>query len=127
MLIRPPVTSLIIIVLVVWRVTHLLWGEDGPGDIFVRLRRLFGSSFAGRVLDCFYCLSLWVAAPFAWIAGTTWSERGLLWLSFSAGAILLERATARTPTAPLPPPAQWHEEPLQSNSKQGESKDVMLR
>jgi hypothetical protein len=126
MIIRPPFTSLIVFMLVVWRVTHLLSDEDGPGDIFVRLRRVLGSSFPGRVLDCFYCLSLWIAAPLAWAAGSTWIERGLLWLSFSGGAILLERASSRPPTAP-PPPAIWHEEPLKPNSQKGESKNVMLR
>ena len=48
-----------------WRVTHLLAGEDGPGDIVYRLRARLGPSFAGKLMDCFYCLSLWVAAPFA--------------------------------------------------------------
>jgi hypothetical protein len=48
-----------------WRVTHLLADEDGPGDIMYRLRARLGPSFAGKLMDCFYCLSLWVAAPFA--------------------------------------------------------------
>jgi len=77
----------------VWRVTHLLQGEDGPWDIVVRLRRLVGEGFWGKLLDCFYCLSLWVAAPFAWLCGDTWGERLLLWLALSGAAILLERAT----------------------------------
>src|SRR5437773_3849614 len=59
-------TAFVIVVLGVWRITHLLWGEDGPGDIFVRVRRLAGKSFFGRLLDCFYCLSLWVAAHLPW-------------------------------------------------------------
>mgnify|MGYP006951278468 CR=1 FL=1 len=29
-------------ILGVWRITHLLNAEDGPGNIFVRLRRLAG-------------------------------------------------------------------------------------
>jgi hypothetical protein len=32
-------------ILAVWRVAHLLWGEDGPGDIVVRVRRLVGEGF----------------------------------------------------------------------------------
>src|SRR5215212_9003792 len=108
MTITLPITSLLVGVLAVWRITHLLWAEDGPGDIFVRFRRLAGHGFFGRLLDCFYCLSLWVAIPAAWLLGGTWAERGLLWLSLSGGAILLERATTRTPAA-APPPAVWHE------------------
>ena len=56
-------------VLAVWRVTHLLQGEDGPWDIILRLRRATGAHFIGRILECFYCLSVWVALPLAWIIG----------------------------------------------------------
>jgi hypothetical protein len=80
-------------ILSVWRVTHLLYGEDGPGDVFVRLRRFAGQSFSGKLLDCFYCLSVWMAVPFALLLGAGWQERGLLVLALSAGAIVLERLT----------------------------------
>ena len=84
---------LVIGVLVVWRITHLLSGEDGPGDIFARLRRAVPEGFWGSLLDCFYCLSVWVAFPFAYWLGETWKLRFLLWPALSAGAILLERLT----------------------------------
>jgi hypothetical protein len=80
-------------VLCVWRTTHLLHAENGPWDLVLRLRRRVGSGHWGQLLDCFYCLSLWVAVPFAWLCGETWTEHLLLWLAFSAGAILLERLT----------------------------------
>ena len=86
-------------VLGVWRLTHLLNAEDGPGKVLAHLRRLAGSGFWGELLDCFYCLSLWVAAPFSYFLGSGWSERLLLWSALSAAAILLERATAQD--APL--------------------------
>ena len=121
-----PLTSLLVGVLAVWRITHLLWAEDGPGDIFVRLRRLVGDGFFGRLLDCFYCLSLWIALPFAWVLGGTWIDRVLLWFSLSGGAILLERATARTLAAP-PPPAIWHEKPLPEDQNEEDKDNVMLR
>lgn len=79
----------------VWRITHLLQAEDGPWDAVVHLRRSAGTGFWGQVLDCFYCLSVWIAAPFAIYLGETLSQRILLWLALSAGAILLERATDR--------------------------------
>ncbi len=124
--------SLVVTILAVWRVTHLLWGEDGPWDLFVQLRRLAGNTFFGRALDCFYCLSLWMAAPLAWLLGHTWLERGLLWLAVSGGAILLERISAeraepektawQADAAPSvspgsPPPAIWHEEPLPTDPR----------
>lgn len=82
-------------VLATWRVTHFLQAEDGPGDIVVHLRRRLGDGLVGRLLDCFYCLSVWVALPLAIWIGQSWKERTLLTLAFSAGAILLERATQR--------------------------------
>src|SRR5450755_1822106 len=81
-------------VLSVWRISHLLQTEDGPGDLLVRLRRMAGRGFAGKLLDCFYCLSLWVAAPLAFLLPETRLERLLWWPALSAGAILLERVTS---------------------------------
>jgi hypothetical protein len=82
-------------VLSVWRITHLLQAEDGPWDVVVHLRRRAGAGFWGQLLDCFYCLSLWIAAPCAIYLGGTLSQRILLWPALSAGAILLERVTDR--------------------------------
>jgi hypothetical protein len=81
--------------LAVWRITHLLNGEDGPWKPLVKLRAWTASGFWGELLDCFYCLSLWVAAPFALWLGERWAERLLLWPALSGGAILLERVTGR--------------------------------
>ncbi len=86
---------LVLGILGVWRLTHLLNAEDGPWDLLVRLRRAVGNSFWGSLMDCFYCLSLWVAAPFAWVIGHGWRERLLLWPALSGAAILLERVTRR--------------------------------
>ena len=85
----------------VWRVTHLLQAEDGPWNVMARLRRRAGDGFLGQLLDCFYCLSLWIAAPFAWALGSGMKEKLLLWLSLSGAAILLERLTTR-PEATAP-------------------------
>lgn len=92
---------LIICTLSVWRVTHLLQAEDGPGDLLVHFRRLAGTSFWGKLLDCFYCLSIWIALPFALLIGEGWQERLILWPAYSAGAIMLERLT--TPEHVVPP------------------------
>ena len=90
-------TALLISVLACWRVTHLLYAEDGPGDVLVHLRRLAGKGFFGKLLDCFLCLSLWVSIPIAVVTSRGILEGVLHWLAISAGAILLERATARPP------------------------------
>jgi hypothetical protein len=81
--------------LCVWRITHLLAAEDGPWNLVLKLRR-GAPGFWADLLDCFYCLSLWVSAPFALLIGQTWLERALLWPALSAGAILLERLSTRS-------------------------------
>ena len=80
--------------LAVWRVTHLLWGEDGPGDSVARLRRSSVGNWFGRLLDCFYCLSLWIALPFSTWLASGWLQGFVGWLALSGAACLLERATA---------------------------------
>jgi len=90
---------LVLGVLGVWRLTHLLVAEDGPWEVVIRLRRRAGTGFWGNLLDCFYCLSLWIAAPFALLLGSGWKERLLLWPALSAGAILIERMTSREETS----------------------------
>ena len=94
-------------ILSVWRIAHFFHAEDGPWELSVRLRRLAGGGFWGKLLDCFYCLSFWIAAPFAYWLGDSWGERVLLWLSLSAGAIILERITNRKAKAP---PAPYRED-----------------
>jgi hypothetical protein len=106
-------------VLGVWRVAHLLNAEDGPWGVFVRLRRRAGSGFWGELLDCFYCLSLSTAVPFALVIGTGWRERLLLWPALSAGAIVLERVTAgKKDSSPL----YWEDREVQDGMlRQGEN------
>ncbi len=86
---------LIIMGLCVWRITHLCSAEDGPFDIIFKIRKQLGQGFFGSLLDCFYCLSLWVSLPFAIYQGDTWDQIILLWLALSGLACLLEQATTK--------------------------------
>jgi len=103
--ITPSFTLLLIAIFAVWRVTHLLAAEDGPADLMARLRDAAAAGPLGRLLDCFYCLSLWIAAPFAWLIAADWRGGALTWLALSGAAVLLERLTA-TRAAPV----EWREE-----------------
>ena len=76
-------------ILAVWRVTHLLNAEDGPADLVVRLRSMLGNTTAGRLMDCFYCLSLWLALPVTLLLSRSVPEGVLTWLALSGGACLL--------------------------------------
>jgi uncharacterized protein DUF1360 len=77
--------------LAVWRVTHLLSREDGPWDVVARLRNRAGESFLGKLLDCFLCLSLWVAAAVAFVLAPRPRDWILAWLALSGAACLLDR------------------------------------
>jgi hypothetical protein len=81
-------------VLATWRVTHLLAEEDGPGDLVVRLRARAGDGWQGRLMDCFYCLSVWTAMPFALVVARRRRDAPVAVLALSGAACLLERATA---------------------------------
>ena len=80
--------------LATWRVTHLLAEEDGPGDAVARLRERLGDRPVGRLMDCLYCLSVWVAAPMSFAVARRGRDAPLAWLALSGAACLLERATA---------------------------------
>jgi len=77
--------------LATWRVAHLLTYEDGPRDVFVRLRAKLGAGFFGRLFDCFQCNSLWVSAAFALAVSRGAAEWVIAWLGLSGGACLLQR------------------------------------
>lgn len=80
--------------LATWRVTHLLAEEDGPWDAVVRVRARLGPMQLRALMDCFYCLSIWVAAPATLTVTRRPRDAPLAWLALSGAACLLERATA---------------------------------
>jgi len=86
---------LILSVFAVWRLTHLFNKEDGPFDIIFLIRKKAGNSVVGKLMDCFYCLSIWMALPFGMWLGQNWMERILVWLALSGAAALLEQATTK--------------------------------
>ena len=79
--------------LAVWRLSHLLACEDGPFDLVVRLRKRAGNGFFGGLMDCFYCLSVWMAAPFAWLISNDVVTGVVVWLALSGAASLLFKVT----------------------------------
>jgi hypothetical protein len=93
--------------LATWRVTHLLASEDGPANLIVGFRTLLGQSIAGKLMDCFNCLSIWVAAPIALLTCRKTSDRLLAWLALSGAACLLERAM-QVPVVFQPNPETTH-------------------
>ena len=101
----------VVAALATWRITHLLALEDGPFDRLVRLRALLGR--VGRLLDCFYCLSIWIAAPLALFVTTKPAIWLCVWPALSAIACIVHRA--------LEPPVVI--QPMQAEGDE----DVVLR
>lgn len=83
-------TRFVLAVLATWRVTHLLAYEDGPADLIVRFRARLGRSIAGQLMDCFFCLSIWIAVPTALFVSLKPAEWLMSWLAVSGGACLLQ-------------------------------------
>lgn len=84
-----------IVSVAIWRITHLLSKEDGPFEVIFRLRKLAGEGVWGQLLDCFYCLSIWISLPFALWTGSSIPEKLLYWMAYSGLACLLEKATEK--------------------------------
>jgi hypothetical protein len=97
----------VLAILATWRVTHLLANEDGPADLIVRLRSRLGRSLAGQLMDCFKCLSLWIAAPAAFFVVRSPLDWLFTWLALSGAACLLERP--RQESAEIQPISEFAE------------------
>ena len=99
---------LVLAVLATWRLSTLLARDDGPWDAIARLRAVLGDGQWGRMLDCFHCVSLWVAAPLACGLGRDPLEQWLAWPALSGAACLLERW--HRPAAPALTITPWDEQ-----------------
>ncbi len=113
----------VLAVFATWRITHLIAREDGPADIIARLRMHLGNGFAGKLMDCFYCLSIWVAAPLTLLVCSKPIDLLLTWLALSGAACLLERI-GQEPVV-IQPISNITEEHL--NNTKGETNNGMLR
>jgi len=94
-----------------WRLTHIIVAEDGPWDIIVRVRAKLGDSMAGRMMDCFYCTSVWIAIPFVFVITRDVLAWLVCWLAISGAASLLEQATNREKVPAASPPPQQGDQP----------------
>lgn len=77
------ILALVLIAVATWRVSYMLVLEDGPADIFLRLRGAIGvdqyedaatediskwpfwRSFLAGLFSCIYCMSIWIGTFFA--------------------------------------------------------------
>lgn len=67
MLVLDPV-RLFLAALACYRLAQLVAIDDGPGDVFRRLRGRFVVGFWAGLVHCPYCLGVWWAVPFGVMA-----------------------------------------------------------
>ena len=94
--------ELLISILATWRISSLLVREDGPSDVFAKLRTISGvkydkysiprgTNFVSSLLLCVWCTSIWIAVIIAALDRPvnilTFIRRAL---ALSSGAILLD-------------------------------------
>ena len=80
-------------ILAVWRITHLISKEDGPFNVVYNIRKQIGQGFWGHLLDCFYCLSIWIAIPFGVWVGNNIIEKITCCVALSGAACIIEKLT----------------------------------
>lgn len=119
---------MLLCVLATWRLSHLVAHEDGPFDAVIRLRARAGDGVLGRLMDCPYCLSLWIAAPaallLAWrVPELRFPESCVAWLAISGGSSLLEKLAARAATSNLPLDGAQHHALLRTAPRRDDDAD----
>lgn len=102
---HPDIPLLLVQILAVWRVAYALHAESGPWDALSKTRRWVARVTSVRVLDCFYCLSTWVALGATFVTDAGWLERAFWWMAVAGGAALFQRVTEDRRVA------EYHEDP----------------
>ena len=91
----------LIVALAVWRVSSLLVNEDGPFDIFAKIRYWVGVRFnqlsepyginvISKGLTCVWCTSVWISGVGAIFISANILEYIVLVMALSAAAIVIE-------------------------------------
>lgn len=90
--------TLLILSLVAWRISRIIVAEDGPFDVFAKLRARLGvpkqETWIQRGFACLACVSLWVSL----VVVLPWSSSVWAWLvqslAASAVCVILMRKVA---------------------------------
>ena len=85
-----------------WRIAFLVAREQGPWQVFARVRSTAGEGSFGQLLRCVKCVNVWVSIPFAFfVGGETWIELVVVWLALGGVGALIDESTR--------PPFEWQE------------------
>ena len=89
-----------IAMLAVYRLSHMIAMEEGPGAVFHLLREKFGQgNWFGRGLNCVLCISFWLSlsVPSFIMASNPVNPREfvILWVGTSGAVLTLHRLTSK--------------------------------
>jgi hypothetical protein len=98
--------NFLISALAVWRISSLLVKEDGPGDVFAKLRNIsgvkyneysvsYGTNVIAKILLCVWCCSVWVAFFVALLDKPVNIRTLLRALALSSSAIIIDEVIGK--------------------------------
>jgi hypothetical protein len=100
----PDWLRLVLAVFACYRLSELITIDDGPGDMFLRLRAWFGaynlgedgqpSTSIGRVIICQYCVGIWIAAALSFLFPVSLMTP-LYWFAIAGGQAFLQSVGGR--------------------------------
>lgn len=82
---------LVLTVLAVWRIASLVCYENGPFKILFFLRKLFYRLKMGSLIECFHCISFWIAIAAVLLVFQGDKNVPLLIFAVSGSASIIER------------------------------------
>lgn len=88
---------LVLTVFAVWRLTALLAYERGPFAVLTETRRLMVKLGLGRLVGCFYCLSVWMSLAILLVFPVS-ATTPLVVLGVAGAVAFMERVLARDAT-----------------------------
>jgi hypothetical protein len=117
--------NFVLAILATWRVTHLLAYEDGPADLVARFRILLGDSLLGQLMDCFKCLSIWIAIPAAFFVTRDPLTGFFVWLGLSGAVCLLQRQKELVEAPQYQQQSEFTPSPEFTQTSQGDPSHVL--
>ena len=94
--------KLLLVTVAVYRISHMIAIEDGPFNVFYRIREYVRKKFGAdhwvyEGFNCPLCISFWLAMVGAWImVPALISEFVILWLGMAGAILVIHRFLYRT-------------------------------
>lgn len=87
--------TVVLSALAVYYLTYCITQLDGPGDVFLKLRDKWLSGVFRDAVSCFYCLSVYIAVPFALMQYTSLYGFVIMTFGIAGGAVVIYEVVER--------------------------------